>query len=110
MSHGIVYIVDDDIGMFRLLREMIASIGSGQLIARNGKYRMFPILGTGLMSAGFLYLTFLRYDSPFLFVAGGMLLIGLGLGHARDHFGGFFRRHHDPDGGNADEIVKARFV
>lgn len=28
MSHGIVYIVDDDIGMFRLLREMIASIGS----------------------------------------------------------------------------------
>lgn len=28
MSHGIVYIVDDDIGMFGLLREMIASIGS----------------------------------------------------------------------------------
>lgn len=63
-----------------ILGLMIASIGSGQLIARNGKYRMFPILGTGLMSAGFLYLTFLRYDSSFLFVAGGMLLIGLGLG------------------------------
>ncbi|MEO7349307.1 MAG: MDR family MFS transporter [Terrimesophilobacter sp.] len=63
-----------------ILGLMIASIGSGQLIARNGKYRMFPILGTGLMSAGFLYLSFLRYDSPYLFVAGGMLLIGLGLG------------------------------
>lgn len=63
-----------------ILGLMIASIGSGQLIARNGKYRLFPILGTGLMSAGFFYLTFLRYDSPFLFVAGGMLLIGLGLG------------------------------
>ncbi|MEO9103979.1 MAG: MDR family MFS transporter, partial [Terrimesophilobacter sp.] len=63
-----------------ILGLMIASIGSGLLIARNGKYRMFPILGTGLMAAGFLYLTFLKYDSPFLFVAGGMLLIGLGLG------------------------------
>ncbi len=59
---------------------MVASIGSGLLIARNGKYRMFPILGTGLMATGFLYLSFLKYDSPFLFVAGGMLLIGLGLG------------------------------
>ncbi|WP_349898920.1 MDR family MFS transporter [Parafrigoribacterium soli] len=63
-----------------ILGLMIASIGSGQLIARNGKYRMFPILGTGLMAAGFLYLSFLQYNSPFLFVAGGMLLIGLGLG------------------------------
>ncbi|HXD61802.1 MAG TPA: MDR family MFS transporter [Lacisediminihabitans sp.] len=63
-----------------ILGLMIASIGSGQLIARSGRYRMFPILGTGLMAAGFLYLSFLKYDSPFLFVAGGMLLIGLGLG------------------------------
>ncbi|MFQ4148635.1 MDR family MFS transporter [Arthrobacter sp. LAPM80] len=63
-----------------ILGLMIASIASGQLIARNGKYRMFPILGTALMSAGFLYLTFLKYDSPFWFVAIGMLLIGLGLG------------------------------
>lgn len=63
-----------------ILGLMIASIGSGLLIARNGKYRMFPILGTGLMAAGFLYLSFLKYNSPFLFVAGGMLLIGLGLG------------------------------
>ncbi len=63
-----------------ILGLMIASIASGQLIARTGRYRMFPILGTALMSAGFLYFTFLRYDSSFWFVAGGMLLIGLGLG------------------------------
>ena len=63
-----------------ILGLMIASIGSGQLIARNGKYRMFPILGTAFMSAGFFYLSFLKYDSPYLFIAGGMLLIGLGLG------------------------------
>jgi EmrB/QacA subfamily drug resistance transporter len=63
-----------------ILGLMIASIASGQLIARNGKYRLFPILGTALMSAGFFYLTFMKYDSPYWFIAGGMLLIGLGLG------------------------------
>lgn len=63
-----------------ILGLMIASIASGQLIARNGRYRMFPILGTALLSAGFLYLTFLKYDSSYWYVAGGMLLIGLGLG------------------------------
>ncbi|HWU47626.1 MAG TPA: MDR family MFS transporter [Humibacter sp.] len=63
-----------------ILGLMIASIASGQLIARTGRYRMFPILGTALLSGGFLYLTFLKYDSSYWFVAGAMLLIGLGLG------------------------------
>jgi EmrB/QacA subfamily drug resistance transporter len=63
-----------------ILGLMIASIGSGLLISRSGKYRKFPIMGTALLAGGFLYLSFLQYDSPFLFVAGGMLLIGLGLG------------------------------
>jgi len=63
-----------------ILGLMIASIASGQLIARNGKYRIFPILGTALLSAGFFYLTFLKYDSSYWFIAVAMLLIGLGLG------------------------------
>ena len=63
-----------------ILGLMIASIASGQLISRTGRYRMFPILGTLLMSVGFFWLTFLRYDGSYWYVAGGMLLIGLGLG------------------------------
>jgi EmrB/QacA subfamily drug resistance transporter len=63
-----------------ILGLMIASITSGQLIARTGKYRAFPTVGTGLMAAGFLYLTFLTYDKPIWFVMIGMLIIGLGLG------------------------------
>lgn len=63
-----------------ILGLMIASIGSGQIIARTGRYRMFPILGTGLMSVGFFWLTFMRFDRPYWFVAGAMLLLGLGLG------------------------------
>ncbi|MCM3613261.1 MFS transporter [Microbacterium enclense] len=63
-----------------ILGLMIASIASGQIIARTGRYRLFPILGTALMSVGFFLLTFLKYDSPYWQVAIAMLVIGLGLG------------------------------
>ncbi|MCX7522492.1 MDR family MFS transporter [Microbacterium sp. STN6] len=63
-----------------ILGLMIASITSGQIIGHTGRYRMFPILGTGLMAAGFFYFTFLTADKSIWFMMGGMLLIGLGLG------------------------------
>jgi EmrB/QacA subfamily drug resistance transporter len=63
-----------------ILGLMIASIASGQLISRTGRYRMFPILGTLFLSAGFYWLTFLQYDGSYWFMAGAMLCIGLGLG------------------------------
>ncbi|MBF4572089.1 MFS transporter [Herbiconiux sp. VKM Ac-1786] len=59
---------------------MISSIVSGQLISRTGRYRIFPILGTGLLSAAFFYLTFVSADKPVWFVLIGMLVVGLGLG------------------------------
>lgn len=63
-----------------ILGLMIASIGSGQIIARTGRYRMFPILGTALMTIAFWWLTHLQYDGSYWFMAGAMLLLGLGLG------------------------------
>ena len=36
---------------------MIASIASGQIIARTGKYRIFPITGTLFTASGFFGLT-----------------------------------------------------
>lgn len=63
-----------------ILGLMIASIASGQLIARTGKYRIFPILGTFFMSAGFFWFTFATADKPVTFMMVGMLLVGLGLG------------------------------
>lgn len=63
-----------------ILGLMISSIASGQIIARTGHYRQFPIIGTALLSGGFFYLTFLKYDGSYWFIAGAMLLIGLGLG------------------------------
>jgi EmrB/QacA subfamily drug resistance transporter len=63
-----------------ILGLMVSSIASGQIISRTGHYRQFPIIGTALLSGGFFYLTFLKYDSSYWFIAGAMLLIGLGLG------------------------------
>ncbi len=59
---------------------MIASIGSGQIISRTGKYGIFPITGTGTTAAGFLILTFLTPDKPLWFLMIAMFVVGLGLG------------------------------
>jgi EmrB/QacA subfamily drug resistance transporter len=59
---------------------MISSIVSGQLIARTGKYKIFPTTGTAFMAAGFLTFTFATADKPVWFMMVGMLLVGLGLG------------------------------
>jgi EmrB/QacA subfamily drug resistance transporter len=59
---------------------LIASIGSGQIISRTGKYRIFPITGTIVLAAGYLVLTFLTYDKPLWYIFIAMFLIGLGLG------------------------------
>lgn len=59
---------------------MIASIASGQIIARTGKYRIFPVTGTLFTAGGFFVLTFLTIDKPLWFLMIAMFLIGLGLG------------------------------
>ncbi|MES2095044.1 MAG: MDR family MFS transporter [Actinomycetota bacterium] len=63
-----------------ILGLMISSIVSGQLISRTGRYKIFPILGTGFMVIGFLLFTTIRADTNYLVLAGAMLLVGLGLG------------------------------
>ncbi|MBA8815121.1 EmrB/QacA subfamily drug resistance transporter [Microbacterium halimionae] len=63
-----------------ILGLMIASIVSGQIISRTGRYRIFPLVGTVFMAGGYLMLTNMTYDGSYWFIAGAMLLIGLGLG------------------------------
>ena len=59
---------------------MIASIASGQIVAKTGRYRIFPVIGTALVSVGYVVLTFMTIDKPLWFLMIGMFLIGLGLG------------------------------
>ncbi len=63
-----------------VLGMMIASAVSGQLISRTGKYRIFPVVGTLFLCAGFGVMLLLTPDNPLPLVVAGMLLLGLGLG------------------------------
>jgi EmrB/QacA subfamily drug resistance transporter len=59
---------------------LLVSITSGQVIARTGRYRVFPIVGTGLMTIGLFLLSRMTPSSSTLFDALGMLVLGMGLG------------------------------
>jgi EmrB/QacA subfamily drug resistance transporter len=59
---------------------LVSSIASGNLISRSGRYRRFPIAGTGIMAVALFMLSRLGVATP-AWVAGlYMLLLGLGLG------------------------------
>nr|WP_181408283.1 MDR family MFS transporter [Schumannella sp. 10F1B-5-1] len=59
---------------------MVASIASGQIISRVGKYRAFPIIGTAFTAVGYILLTSMTIDRPLWFLLIAMFVIGLGLG------------------------------
>ncbi len=59
---------------------MLASLTSGQITARTGKYRIFPVLGTLFTAVGFFSLTLIRYETPLWQIFVGMFVLGLGLG------------------------------
>ncbi|MGY3127178.1 EmrB/QacA subfamily drug resistance transporter [Agrococcus sp. UYP33] len=63
-----------------ILGLMIASIGSGQVIARTGRYSFFPVIGLAVMAIGYGVLVTLQFDTPLWMLLLGQLLLGLGLG------------------------------
>ncbi|MFE1764110.1 MFS transporter [Streptomyces angustmyceticus] len=59
----------------------IASIASGQITAKTGRYKIFPIIGTALMIAAMLLFHFrVQWDTPLWETMVYMLVFGLGLG------------------------------
>ncbi len=56
------------------------SILSGQLITRRGRYKIFPIIGTALMTVGLLLLTRLGIGTSTVSASLYLLVLGLGLG------------------------------
>jgi len=59
---------------------LVVSIASGQVIARTGKYRYFPIAGTALMTVGMYLLSLMSPTSSTFTDSLSMLLLGMGLG------------------------------
>jgi EmrB/QacA subfamily drug resistance transporter len=63
-----------------ILGLLVTSIGSGQLIARWGHYRPFPIAGTALMVVGFWRLSTMEPSTSALERSLDMVILGLGIG------------------------------
>jgi hypothetical protein len=59
---------------------MAASISSGQLISRTARYKVFPIMGAGLLVAAMLGLGTIGVDTPIGLTMGMSAVFGIGLG------------------------------
>jgi len=59
---------------------LLTSISSGQLISRTGRYKIFPVIGTAVMTLGLFLLSHMTPETSTLAASGIMLIMGLGLG------------------------------
>ena len=59
---------------------LIASVVTGRLISRTGRIKPYVVVGTVVLVAGFVLLSFLRHDTPLWFVGLGMFAVGIGVG------------------------------
>ncbi|MBP2473952.1 EmrB/QacA subfamily drug resistance transporter [Crossiella equi] len=59
---------------------MAASILSGNTVSRTGRYRYFPILGTGITAVGLWLMSHLARETTFVTTSLYMLVLGAGIG------------------------------
>ncbi|MEO7423306.1 MAG: MDR family MFS transporter [Ornithinibacter sp.] len=59
---------------------MVGSIFSGQVISRTGRYRIFPVIGAGLLTIALFTFHFIAFDTPLWQTMIVMVVFGLGLG------------------------------
>ncbi|WP_153028800.1 MDR family MFS transporter [Amycolatopsis sp. YIM 10] len=61
---------------------MVASLLSGRIVASTGRYKIFGVLGLGLMSVAMFLFSTIGVDTPLAIVMAMAFLMGLGLGGA----------------------------
>jgi hypothetical protein len=59
---------------------MTATMVSGQVTGKTGKYKVFLITGTGMLLAGYISLFAYQYNTPIWVMSISMVIIGMGLG------------------------------
>jgi EmrB/QacA subfamily drug resistance transporter len=59
---------------------LVASIGSGLLVSRWGRYKVFPVVGTALMTIGLYLMSLIGVATGAWAMAAYMVVFGLGLG------------------------------
>ncbi|MFE5334289.1 MDR family MFS transporter [Isoptericola sp. NPDC056573] len=63
-----------------MLGMLLTSIGSGQLISRTGRYKVYPIVGTAITAGGLFLLSLMGRDTTTLQAGLSMFVLGAGLG------------------------------
>lgn len=63
-----------------ILGLLIASVGSGRIISKIGKYRIFPIVGTAITAYGIWLLSHVAVDTSQWVLSAWMFITGLGIG------------------------------
>ncbi len=63
-----------------VLGMLLTSIWTGQIISRTGRYKIYPILGTGITAIALWLMSQLGVDSTVLGMSLAFLVLGLGLG------------------------------
>ncbi|WP_052810144.1 MDR family MFS transporter [Streptomonospora alba] len=59
---------------------LTATITTGRIISRTGRYKVWPIVGTAVIMAGLTLLSRMDADTTYLYNATAMLVLGLGVG------------------------------
>ncbi len=59
---------------------MTATTVSGQITSKTGKYKIFMVIGTGMLMLGYISLFGYHYDTPIWAMSISMVIIGMGLG------------------------------
>ncbi|MFC0037644.1 MDR family MFS transporter [Actinomadura rayongensis] len=63
-----------------MLGIIVLSMTAGQITARTGRYKIFPVIGSALFVVGMLLLSRLEADTGMAYVNVGMFVVGAGLG------------------------------
>jgi len=59
---------------------LLTFIPSGRLVTRWGRYKVFPVVGTAVMTVGLFLLSLMTPTTPLIVSSGYMFVLGLGIG------------------------------
>jgi EmrB/QacA subfamily drug resistance transporter len=63
-----------------MLGLLLTSIGTGQLVSRWGRYKIFPVVGTAVMTVGLFLLSTMGTQTSFWLVSLYLFILGVGIG------------------------------
>jgi hypothetical protein len=59
---------------------LLTSMGSGVIVSRTGRYKIFPVVGTGVMAVGFVLLSQMDAETPMIVQSLDLFILGTGIG------------------------------